>query len=225
MNCNTSSNNIKNQIQNKKLSFNDKKIIVEGFIKIKKYRGNQSISNIETEKKLEEKNSNISNQKDDFCNGFDIIDNLEINSIKNSESQKNDFENDDINIDSPLSKSSSNLSNETINIWEIISITNSIKKITKNDIMKNLVSTIFYNGTTFKDKLNESSSKKSIIIFDTIENNYNPSLLKKIQNSFIYMSYRTGLVNTSFLPGGKNNYTSDCGWGCMLRCSQMMLSR
>ena len=225
MNSNTPSNNIKNQIQNINLSFNDKKNIVEGFIKIKKYRGNQNITNIESEQKLEDKNNNISNKEDDFCNGFDIIDNKEINSIKNGESQKNDFENDDINIDCPLSKSSSNISNETINLWEIIPITNSIKKITKNEIMKSLVSTIFYNGTTFKDKLNDSSSKKSIIIFDKIENNYNPNLLKKIQNSFIYMSYRTGLVNTSFLPGSKNNYTSDCGWGCMLRCSQMMLSR
>ena len=225
MNCNTSNNNIKNQILNKNLSFNDKKSIVEGFIKIKKYSGNQNISNIEPEKKLEEKNGNISNKKDDFCDGFDIIDNIEINSIKNNESQKNDLENDYINLYNPFSKSSTYVCKEEIDLWKIIPISKSIKKIKKNDIMQNLVSTIFYNGPTFKDKLNESSSKKSIIIFDKIENNYTPKLLKKVQNSFIYMSYRTGLVNTSFLPGGNNNYTSDCGWGCMLRCSQMMLSR
>ena len=90
--------------------------------------------------------------------------------------------------------------------------------------MKNLVSKIVYNGLTFKDKLNDVSSKKLIIIYDKIESNYSPELLKKIQDSFIYMSYRSGLVNTSFLPGNKNKYWN-CECGCILRCSQMMLSR
>jgi hypothetical protein len=90
--------------------------------------------------------------------------------------------------------------------------------------MKNIVSTIVYNGIKGNDKFNPAT-KKPVIIYDKIQNKKEENIFKKIQESFIYMSYRTGLVNTSFLPGGKNNYTSDCGWGCMLRCCQMMLSR
>ena len=281
MNSNSSNNNIKNQVETKHISFNDKKLIVQGFLKIKQTRGNP---NIPPEKKFEEKNKNISNEiekkdkdkekenvkeekkekeikeekeekkekeektekeekeekkekeekdekkekeeKNDFCNGFDIIGETEINSVKNIDFENIDFKNIDIDNDfsSPFSKCSTNVSKKiSINLWDIIPISYSIKKNTKNDIMKNIVSNIVYNGM-FKDKLNEAT-KKSIILFDKIENNCNKNLLKKIKNSFIYMSYRSGLINTSFLPGNKNDYTSDCGWGCMLRCSQMMLSR
>ena len=83
------------------------------------------------------------------------------------------------------------------------------------------MSSVVYNGVKFKDKLSEDSNK-SIIIYDSLIDDFN---IKKIKNYFVYMSYRNGLYNTKFFPGSKNNYTSDCGWGCMVRCCQMMLSR
>ena len=59
MNSNSSNNNIKNQVETKHISFNDKKLIVQGILKIKQTRGNP---NIPPEKKFEEKNKNISNE-------------------------------------------------------------------------------------------------------------------------------------------------------------------
>ena len=262
------------------LSFNEKKIIVEEYIKIKQERSNLNfqneniIQNKKDEKKEDKKEKEVKQEEkkekkedkkekkkdkkeekkgdkkekkgdkkekkekkeDKKDSGFDIIDENEVNIIKNYESQDEDIENNEknkdddmdtenINLDGPLSKSDVNCKRTKINLWEVIVISNTIKKNTKNTIMKSLVSNIVYNGITFKDKLNGSTSKKSIIIYDKFEENFSPKLLKKIQDSFIYMSYRTGLVKTTFLPDSKNNYTSDCGWGCMLRCSQMMLSR
>ena len=37
------------------------------------------------------------------------------------------------------------------------------------------------------------------------------------------MSYRSGFINLNNI--GCENCTSDCGWGCMLRCCQMLLSK
>ena len=139
---------------------------------------------------------------------------------KEGEGEDDDF----IDLDGPLSNSDLNCNRIKINLWEIIPVSSSIKKSAKSGLMKNFVSTIVYNGIKTNDKFNPAT-KKPIIIYDKLQNQKGESILKKIQESFIYISYRTGLVNTSFLPGGKNNYTSDCGWGCMLRCCQMMLSR
>ena len=107
-----------------------------------------------------------------------------------------------------------------LDLLNIISISTPTKK-SKKEYMKSLMSTIVYNGVTFKDKLNESTNK-SIIIYDSLMDKFN---INSIKNMFIYMLYRNGLINTKFLPGYKNDYTSDCGWGCMVRCCQMMLSR
>ena len=196
-----------------------KKKIVEEYVKIKqerrniileKEKNNQNKKTAKKEDKKEtkkEKEVKKNDKKDDLSNGFDIIDECEVNTIKNNESQDEDLENNDKkdidyakNLDGPLSKSDANCQRTKINLWEVIVISNTIKKNTKNDLMKSIVSKIVYNSITFKDKLSDSTSKKSIIIYDKLEENYSPKLLKKIQESFIYMSYRTGLVNTKFLP-------------------------
>ena len=224
MNSNNSNNNNKiNKLENKFHSFNKEKKIVEGDLKIEKESENSDIYDLEVKSPSIKYNSLKSNKNDDLFTDFEIIDEFNTSEIKSVETQ--DEENNDWDLGDNLSNSDINLYKEKINLWKIIAVSSSIKKSSKKDLVKSLVSKIVYNGITFMDKLNESSSKKSIIIYDEIENNYSPKLLKKIQNSFIYMSYRTGLVNTIFLPGKKNDYTSDCGWGCMLRCSQMMLSR
>ena len=41
--------------------------------------------------------------------------------------------------------------------------------------------------------------------------------------TFLYFSYRTGFISLKAV--GCHNYTSDCGWGCMIRCSQMIFSK
>ena len=219
----STNNNKINNIENKNLSFNDKKTLVEDFLKVKRAKIESFvILEKEKEEKKEVKENEIKNN-DAF--GFDLVDDIEIDTIKKLEAQEDELEDNDINLDITSSKSDNNLSEEKINLWKIIPISNSIKKIAQKGIMKSLISSITYNGKAFKDKLSESSSKKIIIIYNEVENNFTPQLMEKIRNSFIYMSYRTGLINTNFLCGGQNNYSSDCGWGCMLRCCQMMLSR
>ena len=161
--------------------------------------------------------------------------NPNINTINNPNNQNNpkeknllnDFEISDeiyedlknINL-KPKSNSDIVIKEIELDLLDIISISTPTKKA-KKEYMKSFMSSIVYNGVKFKDKLNESTNK-SIIIYDSLENNFS---INKIKNMFIYMSYRNGLVNTKFLPGYKNDYTSDCGWGCMVRCCQMMLSR
>ena len=186
---------------------------------------NNNINNINiisTEEKKEESkindfegyDENINQKKEkDIINDFEICDNFE------QDFDLNDANIDDFNIE-PISKSDIILDKMEINLWGVIPISFQMKKA-KKDYMKSLMSSVVYNGVKFKDKLSEASNK-SIIIYDSLINNFN---IKKIKNYFVYMSYRNGLYNTRFFPGGKNNYSSDCGWGCMVRCCQMMLSR
>ena len=47
---------------------------------------------------------------------------------------------------------------------------------------------------------------------------------KQIQNKFLLMTYRSQYKQQTSLKN-KSAYTSDCGWGCMIRSSQMIFSR
>ena len=220
-----------NSNEKNKLSFNDKQNLVANLMKEKNGKAlprtntqkeEKNLTQNKEEKKVEKLEKNIFGD-----NGFEDLDDELVKVIIEQEKREIEGEgdNDDfIDLDGPLSISDLNCNKIKINLWDLIPISSSIKKSTKSGLMKNIVSTIVYNGIKGNDKFNPAT-KKPVIIYDKIQNKKEENIFKKIQESFIYMSYRTGLVNTSFLPGGKNNYTSDCGWGCMLRCCQMMLSR
>ena len=220
-----------NSNEKNKLSFNDKQNLVANLMKEKNGKAlprtntqkeEKNLTQNKEEKKVEKLEKNIFGD-----NGFEDLDDELVKVIIEQEKREIEGEgdNDDfIDLDGPLSISDLNCNKIKINLWDLIPISSSIKKSTKSGLMKNIVSTIVYNGIKGNDKFNPAT-KKPVIIYDKIQNKKEEDIFKKIQESFIYMSYRTGLVNTSFLPGGKNNYTSDCGWGCMLRCCQMMLSR
>ena len=210
-------NTDKNKINENKNSFNEKVIKLD-------LKFNMKFKNAQTLNKLEshEVNSNIN---------INTINNPNVlNMPKEKEKEKNlidDFEisdgiyDDFNNLDlSPAWKSDIIKNEIEVDLLDIISISTPTKKA-KKEYMKSFMSTLVYNGVTFKDKLNDSTNK-TIILYDNIIKNFN---INSMKNYFVYMSYRNGLINTKFLPGYKNDYTSDCGWGCMVRCCQMMLSR
>ena len=109
------------------------------------------------------------------------------------------------------------------NLIRTMAVLNSSKKTTWKDNIKSFVSTLYYNNHNFSIKLDRESIRFPIFLFDKkIEKVIRDEITYPL-NSFLYMSYKSGFNNLSNI--GCDNYTSDCGWGCMLRCCQMLLSK
>jgi len=108
--------------------------------------------------------------------------------------------------------------------WDLLKILVLTKSKESKKLMgnfKHFLSSMIYNYKPFNDKLTKITAKYPINLFDSQTNYY-----IDINNSlfcFLYMSYRSGFFNMKYL--GIGDCTSDSGWGCMLRCCQMMLSR
>ena len=125
-----------------------------------------------------------------------------------------------------LSKTCIDLGRSNNNKYELIKIMSVLKSVKMNswkDNFKSLISTIYYNGYALSKKFDKYNPDVPLYIFDNKITNIINAEIKFLFKTFLYMSYRSGLINLNTIGGG--DYTSDCGWGCMLRSCQMMLSK
>ena len=164
-------------------------------------------------KKSKSKEEEINDQKTLLLNIYKQLNLSNINSSNNNSSNN-------------LSKTCINLgrtNNNKYNIIKIMSVLKSVKMNSWKDNFKSLISTLYYNGYALSKKFDKNNPNIPLYIFDNKITNVVNAEIKFLFKTFLYMSYRSGLINLNSIGGG--DYTSDCGWGCMLRCCQMMLSK
>ena len=110
-----------------------------------------------------------------------------------------------------------------LDIVKIMAVLKSSNNHSWKDNLKSLVSSLVYNGYGLTKKFDIEEPDFPLYIFDErFENNIRDEI-NVLLKSYLYMSYRSGFVNLNSI--GCGDYTSDCGWGCMLRCCQMILSK
>ena len=109
-------------------------------------------------------------------------------------------------------------------IMNLMIIKKSNKTKSKMPNIKSFFSEMLYHKIITKDKFGMETFKSPCYIYDSnIKEVLGDLNINDTNNLFLYMSYRSGFENLKNI--GCGNYTSDCGWGCMMRCCQMMLSR
>ena len=185
---------------------------------------NGKSSNSEKNKKKENNTNNIQEKsfqdKNDIFLGFENIESPK-------EEDFGDFRvivnpNQNLSVGNILSNSQKNKSKFDILNLMIINKSNKYKKALPN--IKSYFTSMYYNKNLSKNRFDMKSFKSPCYIFDSNITEILGDLdINFSNNLFLYMSYRSGFENLNNV--GCGNFTSDCGWGCMLRCCQMMLSR
>ena len=112
---------------------------------------------------------------------------------------------------------------DDIDIVKIMAVLKSSNNLSWKDNLKSLVSSLYYNGYGLTKKFDNEEPDFPLYIFDNYFENVIRDEINVLFKSYLYMSYRSGFVNLNSI--GCGDYTSDCGWGCMLRCCQMILSK
>ena len=222
-NCNNicNNNNIFNYINNPNFETNKKNDNINNQNIYNIYGNNYNINNYNSNK-TNEKYYNINENETEFyennckneSNDFEIID--ENNSYSNNNNQKY-YNNNNSNY---IEKCDSNSA-----LIKAMAVLNNTNNKNWKDNIKSFVSSLYYNGYSysFSKKFDENSMVLPLYIFDKKINNIIRDEIKYPLKSFLYMSYRSGFNNLSNI--GCENCSSDCGWGCMLRCCQMIVSK
>ena len=92
-----------------------------------------------------------------------------------------------------------------------------IKSSVLGNIKCYFISLYYYHNYATKFEYNPKI--KPVYLFNKEITQNNADEIKDILNTFLYMTYRTNFTNLKTI--GLGNYTTDCGWGCMIRCSQV----
>ena len=173
--------------------------------------------------------------------GFDDFVTIEKEDAENMENNDNDFLDENIEED------------DYEGTFISVSMPNPIKKVdlvktsaifeTKNNFsllnsIKSMASSIYYNHFNSSDKFDLENPKyinnTDCIIFSQKLNNrtiaqktITSSIISNALRTVLYMTYRNGFDNLKNIAdnGRGKSITTDCGWGCMLRSCQMMMSK
>ena len=177
---------------------------------------------------INQQNSNYNNINNNNCNNYNnnLNNNMNYNNYNNNYYQNNNNKQFNSYDKIPQVNEENNIDNsDIIDLIKTMAVLNSTNNNNWKDSIKSFVSTLYYNGYSygFSKKFDKDSMVLPLYIFNNkINNVIRDEILFRLK-SFIYMSYRSSLINLSNL--GLENCTSDCGWGCMLRCCQMLLSK
>jgi len=203
---NNFNNNNNNNNQNFKNNYNE-------FNNTNNFNGNYNINdnyNFNNNFGNNNKNININEyEEDDNSNNFNINNNLNINNYYNVNNNNNSNNN--------------NQNKDCSDLIKIMAVLKSNKTQNWKDNLKSFVSSLYYNDFGFAKKFDQNSTVFPLLIFDRKINKIIRDEVKYPLYSFLYMSYRSGFMNLNNI--GCQDLTSDCGWGCMLRCCQMLLSK
>ena len=112
--------------------------------------------------------------------------------------------------------------NKEKNIIKIMSVLKSSNIQTWKDNLKSLVSSLYYNGYALSKKFDKNEPELPIYIFESKIDKMDEQI-NFLLKTYLYMSYRSGFINLNCI--GCGDYSSDCGWGCMIRSCQMILSK
>ena len=175
----------------------------------------ESVSNKEN-KNLKENNNIQSNNGKDELLGFESIE-------LPDEEDFNDFR--VIYSSEKMASKNNAKSNKSFkgkfDIMNLMIIKKSNKTKSKMPNIKSFFSEMLYHKIITKDKFGMETFKSPCYIYDSnIKEVLGDLNINDTNNLFLYMSYRSGFENLKNI--GCGNYTSDCGWGCMMRCCQMI---
>ena len=214
-------NHIFDDNNNQQISNNNNNIIKNINLSSK---NNNSLINISSNSN----SSHLNNSQNNNENVFFDFENIEMpieedygdfRVISNSDTEKSKSSNSN-----PSVKLKSQKNDVKIDLINLIIINKAFKSKNNLPNIKSYIASIYYNKISTKNKFNIDSFKSPCYIYDSIINEIIDDLdINYSNNGFLYMSYRSGFENLNNI--GCGNYTSDCGWDCMLRCCQMMLSR
>jgi len=204
-------------VSSENLENNKNEVKKESILKIEKNKNkNEIILNSPENNNLinnEEEDNDKNFNKINHCNSYNSV--FSFANFTRKDFNNINLNNNNINDNRSEEKVRLSLTNDSeLSIWETI-----------KQQLSNMKNHIMFNFNIFSGKnnldLNDEKLPEEIQIFDQKFLKQDEKLINKLQN-IPWFSYRK---NFNQIKDKENVYTSDAGWGCMIRASQMILAQ